>query len=780
MALIDDVKVVCDRLAGAGWRDLLRHHGMDIGAPDLAAELARELTDIDRTATGFQDFHPDAVRGIEPGVPSMSLLYHALASPGVHPSQDGTPVTDLRAYPTLDDLDAVENYIYSRTNKGLEAFPGAVVAVFAYQYRTGRRSPHGLYADLAFSRTGVARVGTAPVRYDPARRSFWAQPEDGGDAVCAMAARYAAFLAIPRRLGPNDALLGGTIGVMDTDRTFLVPVHKLFPGPESLAGRNLSVSFAEFHRNEKLRRIHTHGNIPTLPGFDINLPPFVRDSVNTPGEMQELQRAGSGSVLIVPVPHPSLVRTGTQRRTTTDRDEIVRFIVPAADGRNRFWTSHDIPPPGPGRAAPEYVNIRHRVMTAADGSQTMTDLNTLPEAEFRTLLESGGYEAAHFIDDTCDGCVSAVVGGLPATVGRASRIRLAYSLVTAPDFFPRMDQLTIYEWARSLPGGLRSQFAQGSPEPLARGRTPTNPSLPRPGQSTAAFTREDLTMTAVIGTITPGPQAAQLHLAPVVPDVSVSFLPDAASNVFQPGWDISLGQDARGTFHTAFGLGSPFPEDAKLCAALNSFWPAAAPDATRTFGLQGSPTAQPLLDVELGLHPRHLLVQGGQLPSRRGWDGEFGPFFEDVGGQRFVNYASKDRSDYVSNALRSEIRLAPLLEVDAEEMIRRMEALRACVRILPPADDRVSTTPLFLVRAEQVADWAGRPDRGDARLSGPGYLYEFAELDGGEELNPGDLRRVRQRVVGEFTCQVAMEGRRVSSLAFRPGRVGAFAFHQNP
>jgi hypothetical protein len=168
------------------------------------------------------------------------------------------------------------------------------------------------------------------------------------------------------------------------------------------------------------------------------------------------------------------------------------------------------------------------------------------------------------------------------------------------------------------------------------------------------------------------------------------------------------------------------------------------------------------------------------LPSRRGWDGEFGPFFEDVGGQRFVNYASKDRSDYVSNALRSEIRLAPLLEVDAEEMIRRMEALRACVRILPPADDRVSTTPLFLVRAEQVADWAGRPDRGDARLSGPGYLYEFAELDGGEELNPGDLRRVRQRVVGEFTCQVAMEGRRVSSLAFRPGRVGAFAFHQNP
>src|SRR5206468_9381014 len=142
-----------------------------------------------------------------------------------------------------------------------------------------------------------------------------------------------------------------------------------------------------------------------------------------------------------------------------------------------------------------------------------------------------------------DGCVSAVVGGLPAAVGGASRTRSAYSLVTAPDFFPLMDQLTIYEWARSLAGGIRSQFAQGSPEPLARGRTPANPSLHRPGSSAAAFNRQDLTMTAVIGVIAPGPQVAQQRPAPLVPDVSVSFLPDAASNVFQPGWDISLGQD---------------------------------------------------------------------------------------------------------------------------------------------------------------------------------------------------------------------------------------------
>ena len=106
----------------------------------------------------------------------------------------------------------------------------------------------------------------------------------------------------------------------------------------------------------------------------------------------------------------------------------------------------------------------------------------------------------------------------------------------------------------------------------------------------------------------------------------------------------------------------------------------------------------------------------------------------------------------------ARFRLAPLLEVDAEEMIRRMEALRACVRVLPPADDKVSTTPLFLVRAESVADWADRPDRGDTRLSGPGYLYEFADLAGREEPIPGDLRRLRRRVAASSPAKSPWRG----------------------
>ena len=54
--------------------------------------------------------------------------------------------------------------------------------------------------------------------------------------------------------------------------------------------------------------------------------------------------------------------------------------------------------------------------------------------------------------------------------------------------------------------------------------------------------------------------------------------------MFAPGWDISVDGRAGGPEHlAAYGLGSPFPEDSKLCAALSAFWPAVAPDAARTF-----------------------------------------------------------------------------------------------------------------------------------------------------------------------------------------------------
>ena len=84
MAQIDDVKAACARLAPLGWQALLKQHGLDIAASDLAAELSRDLA-IDLGIRGFEDFTLAGKRGIEPGRPAASLLYHAFASPNVHP-----------------------------------------------------------------------------------------------------------------------------------------------------------------------------------------------------------------------------------------------------------------------------------------------------------------------------------------------------------------------------------------------------------------------------------------------------------------------------------------------------------------------------------------------------------------------------------------------------------------------------------------------------------------------------------------------------------------------
>ena len=70
-------------MAPQGWADLLAAHGLDIAAEDLGAELSRPLSGIDRDVPGFEDFAVEGRRGVEPGIPARSLLFHALASPNV-------------------------------------------------------------------------------------------------------------------------------------------------------------------------------------------------------------------------------------------------------------------------------------------------------------------------------------------------------------------------------------------------------------------------------------------------------------------------------------------------------------------------------------------------------------------------------------------------------------------------------------------------------------------------------------------------------------------------
>lgn len=743
MALIDDVKTICDRLAPLGWRDLLlrvSNNALDIrqaSADALKAALTKPLTTVDRTVPGFADLKTGTLQGVAAGEPARSLLYHALASPEVHPTSDGRPAANAASYATLLELDTLENFIYSLA-AGRQDLANTVVAVFAYQYRPASRTAHLRHSDMAYSRTGVARVGTAEANYDASRRGFWVAPSAGADrGLAVLPARYGVFLARRAKPGAAGSVQGGHNGAADAD--FMFPVHKLFAGGECLTGRTIAINFLEFHRSDKLARTHSlspsQGGLPVPAGVDLSKPPYVRDSLNG-GGFATLKPVGS-SVLVVPSPSKTLVRTASQKVGGTDR--IAHFMVPAATevrGREtRFATSTlEIPAFGDDRLAPEYVNIRHQVNPAGPATQTPVDLNTQPAAAFNSTLRNGGYAAAHFIDDSCDGCVEAVVSGID---GGAAGLP-AFSLITAPDFFPLADQIEV-----------ETDPTIRLVEPLSKGRLAVNPRLPRPSNpNVRAFERSDRTVTAVVGANAVGPAVAIAGQ----PNRMVSFLPDAASNVFAPGWDTSRSRDAQGVFLTSSGLGSPFPEDAKLCAALASFWPAVAPDNGRTFGNQGFGNQLPMLDEELGFHPKHPRVAAGEVRSERGWDGEFGPFFERVGNATHVNYVDIARSDYVSNALAGLIRVNLTAEVQSEDLISRHQALNRANAVLQLPNG----ANVCLVVVRRVTDWrafgAGRPE-----LTGRGFHLEFAELTGAASATT-EINRLRRRVRKTHVCQVAGNG----------------------
>jgi len=543
----------------------------------------------------------------------------------------------------------------------------------------------------------------------------------------------------------------------------------LFDGDECLKNTTIRLTFSERHRNEKLGKFHSETGILPVDAFDISQPPFVRDSEY--GEkLVNLKRVGS-SILVIPAWHPKLNRVAMAKNTKTGRREIARFVVPPAFGDNRYaGSSFQFLEEkfAERRVAPEYINIRHRVVDAVDPKQ-IKDLNTLPSKKFAVTVRKGGYEAAHFLDDTCEGCLTADVSGID--MGEANKTNFAaFSIVSAPDFFPLVDQADVTDWVQQVlgTGGEREQFAQGGPRPLSERRNCVNPDMLRPDVScVAAFpVRDDgfariETVTAVVGGKSLGGTEHRPGKDLRFVDPSTAFLPDAASGIFDPGWDTSFSGSEEADFLASYGLGSPFPEDVKLCAALNSFWPSTAPDATRTFGLFPIPlklnatTAFPLMDNEIGLHPRHpAVLRGGQV-SIAGWDGEFGPYFSR--GFDVVNHADIAQSDYVSNALAGKISVARLANMDAPEMFRRMNAIRDSIAVLPEKPQRVSATKLLLVSAEAIPDWSTRSDLGDRRLRGGGFLFVFALVDQ-KATRARERGRCLRRVKKRYTCQIAASG----------------------
>jgi len=719
MALLDDVASACRRLAPAGWGELLAAHGLDLEAADPGAEFLRELPGIDRGRPGFEDFAPEGRRGLEPGVPARSLLYHALASPGVLLGADGA---ELQDFPTLSELESVENLVFAlaatRLAELTARFPRApmAVVVFAHEYRPGAETVHRRHADLCFSRTGVARVGTAEAHYDRRGRGFLPFVEDDPHGFRVLPSRYAPYVAVELpgeealfgpmnfdlRLAFNDEPQPG-----DAERSFWVPLHKLFSGPECLTGLDLSLTLEARHVNEKLRRVHRQLSVLDHDSGwrepDIDQPPFV--FTEAIAELAQGTDAGEG--LLVPTVHPALIEAAEyQGRPLT-------FIVPS-EPDNEWAPSLLIRSEGGVRRAPEYVHARHLVEDS--GERSLNDEPDVVEA-----VRAGGYRARHYLDFTGDGWVEALCPQLAAALPRSVP---AYSLVTAPDFYPNCDQRELIEWWVSrVPRALRERIWQTPPFTLSDERMAPNLQL-----AGAPFVPEDQGVSAIVSLPLDG-EATETGLGAARSERH-AHLPDGAAGVFAPGWDTSH-DETDGVVHLAsYGLGSPFPEDAKLCAALSSFWPAVAPDAGRSFSTPFA-TTTPLTDEEIG--------SVGELP----WDGIMGPRLVEGEGQRAVDYARFSHVDYVESALSGRFSLALTGRVDVDEYTARVIAMARCYAALA-LDPRDPSWRITSFRASAADDAErGRAESDTGAALGPAAFRVAFSRALEEREAPGDHRLAR-------------------------------------
>ncbi len=752
---------LCTKLAQNGWRELLHsvtNNQLDIQqtSPDaLVAELLKPLgNNLNRTIQGFEGYRLDGNQGITPFSFSKSLLYHALASSNVvDPS--------ITYYPSLNDLDIVENFIYSvnmqhqGTSRSLSSLKDQygtklVVAVFAYQYRTSEGSSHQVHADMNYSLTGISRIGTNDAIYDKQRRSFWVGDIDG--AISVLPCRYAAFIAI-RDTGNN---LKDSFSIMDTTDSdnslkFITPIHKLFNGDECLSDiNNLKLDYETYHRNEKLKKTHDPSIANTIPihGYELNKFPFIIDDHTNKGFLYSVDHF-EGSFLIKPTNGP-IVEPAIQD------NRYVAFNVPKINAGNRFNSSFQIPARS-GRQAPEYLNIRQVVKSVniSDPATDIQDINELPLNDFNQLLNDGGYLAVDFIDRTADGFIKLKkFDNLPSVS--------AYSIITTIDFFPLVNQRAIYSWDNS---DSIWHFFQGSPKPLSDGRLRANINY-APFLSDEIFTHPSV--------VSDKPSIQESTNLKENDSPSISYLPDGASNIFAPGWDVSIEIKNNTAFYSAYGLGSPFAEDAKLCAALNSFWPAAAPDASRTFFVSRTlkanilnsgafdnqfnrkkPTAIPLTDKELGIYPRQANLLGEQ--ATMGWDGEYGPFIETIGPDEFVNYADIARSDYTFNAWKGLMNMDLLKKVTTAQLIKRMEVLQKCIlELLPPSDDTITDNHLWLVSFQEIDDWSTENDKMDNQLKGQGFRFIFVTPKQGAtpSVDVADIKRLRMPIDKKYKCQL--------------------------
>ena len=647
MPIIDDIKALCDRLAPLGWRDFLlaaTGNALDIQAQTNAAlrtQLTKDLPSIDRNLTGLEDFAPAGRRAATAGLPSHSLLYHCLATPLLVRDHLGN---SFEGFATPAELDLLENFIFSLAPLDLPAFIQAnggaskvAVVLFSYEYRPATDTVDAQHADLTFSRTGIARVGTAPAHYFPESRGYWPEDDRNPNNIRVLPAKYAAWIAVKKkgsaaRITPIlDNSQGQASG--EPNRDFWIPVHKIFPGPECLKNQDLSLTLASKLFNLKIQRVHQFlGTSPLPTGF-----PYVLEDEDI-GALSTDPECGPGWLT------PTVTRSLVEPAIVNGTPVTFRVTSARVDAFAAF---------APGkRGVPEYVHARTRLRNGQ-----LEDLNE--HTNVITEMKRKAYDALHYIDFTGEGWVTITS---PELANANLQILPAYALVTAPDLYPASGQYELSEWSRSnqVPPFFRDSLWSIDPTPLSETRLPAN--LQLPGNP---FSRTDRTITAVVGI---GDRAGgPPPLWPQQRDARrTSMLPDDAAGVFAPGWDVALDRTpgSAGVDHlAAYGLGSPFPEDAKLCAALSTFWPAVAPDVYRTFVKpvgNTNGTIAPMTDEEIG--------QIGTLP----WDGIPGPRVVTDGAQSFVEFPAFLNADYVQQALENRFSIRLTAQIAAEEYQARV------------------------------------------------------------------------------------------------------------
>ncbi|MFI8790896.1 hypothetical protein [Streptomyces sp. NPDC055105] len=776
--LAEPVADACARLAGHGWRTLLRtvtRGVLDIGARDLAAELAKPIPDLDRTVPGFGDFAPELpARGIEPGKPAWSLLYHAFASAAVLTDGHGRA---LGAFPTLAEIEAVENYVYGVRPPTLDKLRKIAgknplgVVVFALDYRDVTGSVHGRHADLCFSRTGITRMGKTGPHYDARNRQFVPLDPQRPFVFRTVPQRFAPYIAMQVTgadgglFGPRDVVAG------DDDRSFWVPLHKLFPGRECVAGMDLSLSLDSRLVNEKLKRMHLflreQGYPTEWTGKDLDAFPFTIGGDKIAALLPSQHAHGSG--VLAPRPHQFANRARFKGKWLTFnvssdlvQDPGVLYfssvqLIPGAVETEPTYEEGSAR--DNDRRSPEYVNIRHRLND--DGR--LEDLNLDPDMD--AIIREGGYRAQHWIDFAGDGFVSV---HCPQLSREIDTFKPAFCSVAPPDFFPYVNQHDLAVWWRTaVPAAIKDALWAVPPRPLSEFRFAGDITLPK------GFDIYDDTLTAVVGQPAPGQPVARL-----LPDDArgrYTGLPDAAAGVTDPGWEVSQGlvYNEPGAplqrYMQAYSLGTPFLEDAKLCAALGSYWPSVAPDATRTFSpLKHAPgfaypwpTIVPLTDTEIGMKE----VRGlGRLP----WDGIRGPETKTVGGRPVVAYQDIDRADYIDTQDRLTAHLTARVDLaETKARVLAMEAVywglgihdpdfaarfgdRAVIEILKAKSAWAVLS--FMVAEAGDAGLAEAEQATGSRLAGPRRYRFRVYRPGAESRDPSDIQKVLVEIAEDVTA----------------------------